>query len=195
MVLTNEEAEEIKDHLLKQLNKFPEDKRAIIEKQVSSMNPEEVENFVEQNQLTHLGGNCIFCSIIAGKNPSIKIFESEENLAILEINPISKGNTLVLPKNHEQEIEKHTKEFAIEIIKTLKRKLYAKEIRVVSKEVMGHGILELIPIYEEEPNERHSATEEELLSIFEEIKKEPIKEETIEEKIEKIIPKMPPRIP
>lgn len=44
---------------------------------------------------------CVFCKIIAGELPSSKIYEDERTLAILDINPISAGHTLVLPKSSE----------------------------------------------------------------------------------------------
>ncbi len=43
---------------------------------------------------------CIFCDIIAGKAPCHKIFEDELSVAILDINPFSKGHCLVIPKRH-----------------------------------------------------------------------------------------------
>ncbi len=44
--------------------------------------------------------DCIFCKIIAGGVPSQKVYENELILAILDINPIAPGHTLVLPKTH-----------------------------------------------------------------------------------------------
>jgi histidine triad (HIT) family protein len=44
--------------------------------------------------------DCIFCQIIRGEMPSSKVFESEKVLAFLDINPVSKGHTLVIPKTH-----------------------------------------------------------------------------------------------
>ena len=43
MVISNEEAEKIKEHLLKQLENFPEDKRTQIKGQINSMNTGQVE--------------------------------------------------------------------------------------------------------------------------------------------------------
>jgi diadenosine tetraphosphate (Ap4A) HIT family hydrolase len=45
-------------------------------------------------------GDCIFCKIISGEIPSVKIWEDEEFLAILDIFPNTKGMTLVMPKKH-----------------------------------------------------------------------------------------------
>jgi len=44
--------------------------------------------------------NCIFCRIVAGAIPSKKVFEDEQLLAILDINPANKGHVLALPKEH-----------------------------------------------------------------------------------------------
>ena len=44
--------------------------------------------------------NCIFCKIANGEIPSAKIWENENFIAILDINPNTKGMTLVLPKKH-----------------------------------------------------------------------------------------------
>ena len=44
--------------------------------------------------------DCIFCAIAAGEIPSFKVYEDELVLAYLDINPFSKGHTLVIPKTH-----------------------------------------------------------------------------------------------
>ena len=44
--------------------------------------------------------NCIFCKIIKGEIPSKKVYEDEEMLAILDINPAVAGHMLVMPKEH-----------------------------------------------------------------------------------------------
>lgn len=43
---------------------------------------------------------CLFCKIIAGEIPSTKVYEDENVLAILDINPVNIGHTLVIPKAH-----------------------------------------------------------------------------------------------
>lgn len=44
--------------------------------------------------------DCIFCAIAAGEIPSFKVYEDDLVLAYLDINPFSKGHTLVIPKAH-----------------------------------------------------------------------------------------------
>lgn len=44
--------------------------------------------------------DCIFCKIIAGSIPSDKVYEDAAVLAFLDIAPISRGHTLIIPKSH-----------------------------------------------------------------------------------------------
>ncbi len=44
--------------------------------------------------------DCIFCKIIAGQVPSVKIFEDDRSLAFMDINPRSDGHCLIIPKIH-----------------------------------------------------------------------------------------------
>jgi histidine triad (HIT) family protein len=43
---------------------------------------------------------CIFCQIVAGRAPARKVYEDEHTLAFLDLYPISRGHTLVIPKKH-----------------------------------------------------------------------------------------------
>ncbi|KAF6241264.1 hypothetical protein HO173_001059 [Letharia columbiana] len=43
---------------------------------------------------------CIFCKIIKGDIPSFTLFESERVFAFLDIQPLSQGHALVVPKAH-----------------------------------------------------------------------------------------------
>ncbi len=44
--------------------------------------------------------DCLFCSIIAGKIPSTKLYEDEHAFAFLDIRPEAPGHALVIPKAH-----------------------------------------------------------------------------------------------
>jgi histidine triad (HIT) family protein len=48
--------------------------------------------------------DCIFCDIIDGELPSHKVLETDEVVAFLDVNPVSKGHTLVVPKEHVEDI-------------------------------------------------------------------------------------------
>lgn len=43
---------------------------------------------------------CIFCKIVSGEVPSYKVYEDENFLAFLDINPRSPGHTQIIPKKH-----------------------------------------------------------------------------------------------
>jgi len=44
--------------------------------------------------------DCVFCKIRDGQIPSLKIFEDDRTLAFMDINPVSHGHCLVIPKAH-----------------------------------------------------------------------------------------------
>ena len=44
--------------------------------------------------------DCLFCKIIKGDIPSVKIWEDDNHIAILDAFPNTKGATLVIPKKH-----------------------------------------------------------------------------------------------
>ena len=45
---------------------------------------------------------CIFCKIVNGEIPSVKVWEDADHLAFLDITPLAKGMTVVIPKKHFQ---------------------------------------------------------------------------------------------
>ncbi|KMO80195.1 HIT family protein [Mycolicibacterium chubuense] len=44
--------------------------------------------------------SCVFCAIVEGAAPAIRIHEDDDYLAILDIRPFTRGHTLVIPKRH-----------------------------------------------------------------------------------------------
>jgi diadenosine tetraphosphate (Ap4A) HIT family hydrolase len=48
--------------------------------------------------------SCVFCAIVDGSAPAIRIHEDDDYLAILDIRPIVRGHTLVIPKNHHVDL-------------------------------------------------------------------------------------------
>jgi diadenosine tetraphosphate (Ap4A) HIT family hydrolase len=50
----------------------------------------------EEDDIRH----CVFCAIVAGHSPAIRICEDDDFLAILDIRPFTRGHTLVIPKRH-----------------------------------------------------------------------------------------------
>jgi len=44
--------------------------------------------------------DCVFCKIIDGQLPSMKIDEDDRTLTFMDIHPLSSGHCLVVPKQH-----------------------------------------------------------------------------------------------
>lgn len=49
--------------------------------------------------------DCIFCKIVNGEIPSYKIYEDDNVLAFLDINPDCDGHTLIIPKKHYTDLD------------------------------------------------------------------------------------------
>ena len=64
---------------------------------------------------------CVFCQIVEKKIPSQILFENDTNLAFLDIFPISKGHTIVIPKNHYNNLEDIPVNKLAELFETVKQ--------------------------------------------------------------------------
>ncbi len=64
----------------------------VTQEELEKMSPEEIMELQKKN--------CPFCKIVSGDIPSSKVYEDDEVLAILDINPAKKGHTVILPKQH-----------------------------------------------------------------------------------------------
>jgi histidine triad (HIT) family protein len=63
----------------------------------------------------------IFSKIIAGEIPCFRVYEDELVFAFLDINPLSKGHTLVIPKEPAETIDQLSDEAAAAIGRALPR--------------------------------------------------------------------------
>jgi histidine triad (HIT) family protein len=96
----------------------------------------------------------IFTRIVEGEIPSYKVAESEDFYAFLDINPLAKGHTLVIPKKEidyifdvEDELYKELFLFAKKVGKAIESVIPCKRIGII---VFGldvpHAHIHLIPI-------------------------------------------------
>ena len=65
--------------------------------------------------------DCIFCKIISGDIPCMKVYEDELVLAYLDINPDSDGHTLIIPKKHYKDINDIEDDILLHIQKTARK--------------------------------------------------------------------------
>ncbi|MBQ6539175.1 MAG: HIT domain-containing protein [Bacilli bacterium] len=75
--------------------------------------------------------DCIFCKIINGDIPSNTVYEDETIKVITDINPVTNGHLLVLPKEHYVNI------FDLDDAVLLKIIYYVRETYPVLKEKLG----------------------------------------------------------
>ncbi|MCX7591082.1 MAG: HIT family protein [Kiritimatiellae bacterium] len=47
-----------------------------------------------------VSSECVFCRIVKGSIPAVRVYEDESILAFMDIAPLVKGHTLVIPKAH-----------------------------------------------------------------------------------------------
>ncbi|CAK7228341.1 Adenosine 5'-monophosphoramidase [Sporothrix curviconia] len=64
---------------------------------------------------------CIFCKIIKGEIPCFKLLETEKTLAFLDINPLSRGHALVIPKFHGEKLLDIPDEHLVDILPIAKK--------------------------------------------------------------------------
>ena len=99
--------------------------------------------------------NCIFCKIVKGEMPAMKIYEDEKVLAFLDINPVNFGHTLVIPKEHYEMMTDTPDEVLAYVFKRvnllMKNIKVAMEANYVALAVTGvdvaHFHVHLIPRY------------------------------------------------
>ena len=105
----------------------------------------------------------IFTRIVRGEIPSYKVAEDERFFAFLDINPLTKGHTLVVPKQETDylfDLDDRTLADMIVFAKRIARKLKEKiECKRVAAVVLGlevpHAHIHLIPIQDEKDVDFH----------------------------------------
>jgi histidine triad (HIT) family protein len=63
---------------------------------------------------------CIFCKIVRGEIPALKVFENDSVLAFLDIQPINPGHTLIIPKEHHENVLMTPDTVMIEVMQQVK---------------------------------------------------------------------------
>ena len=106
---------------------------------------------------------CIFCKIIRGDIPSDTVYEDEHTIAFLDIAPVTKGHTLVVPKKHYPNLYETPDDVLATIIKTtkylstkIKKTLSADGINIINNndpaagQVVDHIHIHVIPRYKDD---------------------------------------------
>ena len=65
--------------------------------------------------------NCLFCKIVAGEIPSTKVYEDDHVLAFMDIGPLVRGHTLVIPKAHHNPLADTPDDVLARVIAVVRR--------------------------------------------------------------------------
>ena len=109
--------------------------------------------------------DCIFCKIAAGEIPSRKIYEDKDLIAIMDLNPTSKGHSLIIPKEHCTNIYDIDEDIAAKVMKTAKKLATKMTVALncdgfnllqnngeTAAQTMFHFHMHLIPRYKDADN-------------------------------------------
>ena len=185
MALTLEQIRSLKDQLRAQVSNLVPEKKEEAYKQIDEMSPEAIESLLRESQEKE--EKSIFRRLIENEIPNVRLDENTEAISILDINPISKGHNIIIPKKpakSPEEIPKEAFSLAESISKKIIRNLKAKSVKTLTETKMGESYINLIPIYDTELNlnsQRKQSNIEELESL-----KKDLLVEIIEKKVEKI---------
>ena len=83
----------------------------------------------------------IFCKIIKGEAHSYKVLESAHALAFLDIHPISRYHTLVIPKKHTENIFDIAEEAMVELNVLVRKvcKLYEDKLGIKNIQILSNN--------------------------------------------------------
>jgi len=108
--------------------------------------------------------DCIFCGIVAGELPAQRVDEDERTIAFMDINPATRGHSLVIPRRHARdlmEIEPRDLEATIlaaqRLARRIKERLGADGINLLNScgsaawQTVFHFHVHVIPRYADDP--------------------------------------------
>lgn len=116
-----------------------------------------------QKRIKMMKENCIFCKIIRGEIPAKKIHEDERFIAFLDINPLTKGHTILIPKEHymiislvPDEVLGQAQVLAKQVAQLLQESLGSDDVSIIipngqaAGQQIQHFAIHLIPRYKDD---------------------------------------------
>ena len=118
--------------------------------------------------------NNVFAKILLGEMPSHKVYEDDKTLAFMDIMPVAKGHTLVIPKTNAANIFEMDEEYLAAVSKITKKiaaaiKQSLNPSGVIITQLNGstagqtvfHYHMHVIPVYDKAPFQPHPSSVEE----------------------------------
>ncbi|MBI2449899.1 HIT domain-containing protein [Candidatus Pacearchaeota archaeon] len=172
-MLSKQEIQQFRSQLMKQIEELPADQSDAMRMQVESMDDQQFEEFLIKNKMIQQGRECVFCSIVKRDIESFIIAENNDVVIVLELNPVSRGHALIIPKKHLGEIEMISDSIlavAKLVSAFLKSKLKAKRVDWLINSRAEHVVFNLIPVYDKEFDfQRGKADKNELMKLSKEL--------------------------
>ncbi len=123
--------------------------------------------------------NCIFCKIVKGEAHSWKVHETANAYAFLDIHPVNRYHTLVIPKQHYVNVFDTPEEELADVMRTLKqvvdlyeRKLGMENLQIVSssgavaQQDVFHLHFHIVPRYENDGQNIRWKTHDEMVAEY-----------------------------
>lgn len=179
MPLTFEQVAELKAQLKQQIQHMPEQQRVQAEAHIDAMSAQAIESMLQEQQARSAGPSgkkTIFRMIVDGDVESYKIADNADALAVLDINPISRGHILIIPKkavSNVKDIPQGARALAEHLAKTLVNFLGAKKLDIIPDTKFNESHLHILPAYDTPltlSSPRSSSSPEELQQLAESIK-------------------------
>ena len=146
MSLSKEEITELKNQLKEQIKHLSGNERKEAEKQIEEMSEESIDLMVSQQKTQK-----IFRMIANKEIESVTIKENDKAIAVLEINPLSRGHTLIIPKQSYKNKNKFGEDFAVfvkEIVEKIEKNMKAKKVHFLIEDKLGEKVGEIIPEFD-----------------------------------------------
>ena len=147
--------EQLNEEQVQELNKISklpqEEQQKELQLFLSKLTPGQLE-FLKSQQKQQ----CLFCSIVEWQVPHYRIYEDDNFIGILDINPASKGHAIIIPKKHSKFINEVEGDFSIPIRK-ITEKIYETletDNSVIinnganAGQKVNHSSIHIIPRYE-----------------------------------------------
>ena len=80
--------------------------------------------------------DCIFCKIVKKEIPAKIITETENSIAFLDVFPLSRGHTLIIPKHHYEKVQDITVDDNTDLFETL-RKVVSKVDKITGSTLLA----------------------------------------------------------
>lgn len=169
-MLTPNQITELKHQLSQQIQHLAPDEREEAQQQIDEMSVDALELMLKQQQSKNSDKN-VLRMILEGSLPSKKIDENKSAIAVLDIKPVSKGHTIIIPKDavtSKTALPTQVFTLAKKIAKRMKKKWKLSGVEIQTETKFGEQIVNVIP-FQEKPlsitSPRMQPSEEELKQV------------------------------